>query len=86
VHLGRLKPWKLVLRIQGLFSVTAVTPMFFMTVIIKGLEAGCKEAIIEELMKGDTVLIIIGLWEEEGTTRGCQDTVVEMSVQKAVIR
>jgi hypothetical protein len=46
---------------QGLFRVTALTQMFFMTVIIKELEAGHKEAIIEELMEGDTVLIIIGL-------------------------
>jgi hypothetical protein len=70
---------------QGLIRVTAVTQMFFMTVIIKELEAAHKEAIIEELMERDTVLIIIGL-QEEGTTGGCQDTVTEVSVQRAMIK
>jgi hypothetical protein len=85
VHLGRLKPWKLILRIQGLFRVTAVTRMFIMTVIIRELEVGHKEGIKEKLMETDTVLIIIGL-QEEGTTGGCQDTVTEVSVQRVMIK
>lgn len=76
---------KLVLRIQGQFRITAVTQMFFMTVKIKELEAVHKEAIIEELMERDTVLIITGL-QEEGTTGWCQETVTEVSLQRATIR
>jgi preprotein translocase subunit YajC len=83
--LGRLKPWKLVLRIQGLFRVTAVIQMFFMTVISKELEAAHKEGIIEELMERDKVLIVIGL-QEEGTIGGCQGTVTEVSTQRAMIK
>jgi hypothetical protein len=58
---GRLKPWKLVLRIQGLFRVTVVAEMFFITAIIEEVEAWQKEVIIEELTEGNTVIIVICL-------------------------
>jgi hypothetical protein len=60
IFLVRLKPWQPVLKIQGLFRITAATQDCLFTAIIIELETPHKDIIIEEVTEGYMVLIITG--------------------------